>query len=155
MALRQEAVLVNAGSYTINPKSSSDTLIWRKSIALTMPSDVGIWYVRPVRLSVMVSVLSLMAQISPPIAWRYIRADNHDSLHRPRELLGILESSWRPGSPPHSRQSLSDDTRNYGGERRGGRQVAGRWNHGQFPFRCRCRTCCRCRTASNGAAGAG
>src|SRR3990172_4321375 len=74
MALRQEAVLVNAGSYTINPKSSSDTLIWRKSIALTMPSDVGIWYVRPVRLSVMVSVLSLMAQISPPIAWRYIRA---------------------------------------------------------------------------------
>jgi hypothetical protein len=41
MALRHEAVLANPGSYAINPKSSSLTLICRKSIARMVPSAMG------------------------------------------------------------------------------------------------------------------
>src|SRR6188472_2045644 len=59
MALRHEAVLVNAGSYVINPKSSSDTLILRRSMALMVPSVIGTSYCLPVRLSVIVSVSAI------------------------------------------------------------------------------------------------
>src|SRR5271167_132013 len=56
--LRHDAVLVNAGSYDISPKSSLPTLICRKSAArITSPSSIGSSYFFPVRLSVMVSVL--------------------------------------------------------------------------------------------------
>jgi hypothetical protein len=40
-ALRQLAVLRNAGSYDNSPKSSSDTLIWRRSIARMALSVIG------------------------------------------------------------------------------------------------------------------
>ena len=47
-------VFVNAGSYAIMPKSSSRTLICRRSIALMVSFSTGSSYVRPVRLSVTV-----------------------------------------------------------------------------------------------------
>src|SRR5688572_22490892 len=50
----------------MRPKSSSSTFIWRKSIALTVPSVTGTSYVSPVRLSVTVSVLSRSALATPP-----------------------------------------------------------------------------------------
>src|SRR5579885_1329491 len=59
MALRQFAVLRNAGSYVIRPKSSGDVLIFRKSIARIVPSVTGTSYVLPVRLSVIVSVSAI------------------------------------------------------------------------------------------------
>src|ERR1051326_356344 len=52
---------MNAGSYVIKPKSSSLTLIWRRSIALIVPSLTGTSYVLPVRLSVMVRVSAIAA----------------------------------------------------------------------------------------------
>src|SRR5688500_10359829 len=54
MALRQEAVFMNAGSYVMSPKSSSSTLIFLRSSALIVPSLMGSSYVLPVRLSLMV-----------------------------------------------------------------------------------------------------
>src|SRR5260370_42689033 len=54
--LRHEAVFMNAGSYVIRPKSSSWTLIFRRSIARIVSSVIGTSYVFPVRLSVMVRV---------------------------------------------------------------------------------------------------
>src|SRR3954453_10351418 len=55
-AERHDAGFVYAGAYVIRPKSSSSTLIWRKSMARTVPSVISISYVWPVRLSVTVSV---------------------------------------------------------------------------------------------------
>src|SRR5215210_537615 len=52
IAERVEAVFVKAGSYVMRPKSSSSTLIWRKSMARTVPSVISISYDCPVRLSV-------------------------------------------------------------------------------------------------------
>src|SRR5919204_2800873 len=40
----------------MSPKSSSETLIWRKSVDRTVPSVISTSYVRPVRLSVTESV---------------------------------------------------------------------------------------------------
>src|SRR5918997_6546631 len=45
----------------MRPKSSSETFIWRKSIALTVPSVISSSKVSPVRLSVTVRVSSLKA----------------------------------------------------------------------------------------------
>src|SRR5438552_11144464 len=56
MALRHEAVFMNAGSYVIRPKSSLPFLIWRRSVALIVPSLIGTSYDFPVRLSVIVRV---------------------------------------------------------------------------------------------------
>src|SRR2546425_2923605 len=62
--LLHEAVFMKAGSYAINPKSSSETLIFRRSIARITPSSIGISYCLPVRLSVTVNVFAL---ILPPL----------------------------------------------------------------------------------------
>src|SRR6185503_14901828 len=64
MRLLHEAVFMNAGSYVIRPKSSSDALIWRRSMALIVPFWIGNWYCLPVRLSVMVRLSSLMIRVS-------------------------------------------------------------------------------------------
>ena len=56
MALRHDAVFMNAGSYVIMPKSSSLTLIFRRSRARIVSSLMGTSYDLPVRLSVMVRV---------------------------------------------------------------------------------------------------
>src|SRR5262245_15366571 len=56
MALRQFAVLRNAGSYVIRPKSPVSTLILRRSMARIVPSVTGTSYCCPVRLSVIVRV---------------------------------------------------------------------------------------------------
>src|SRR5688572_19056886 len=61
MALRQFAVLVNAGSYVMSPKSSGPVRICRRSIARTVPSLIGSSYCFPVRLSVTVSVSGIAA----------------------------------------------------------------------------------------------
>src|SRR3954469_3207502 len=70
-AERHDAVFVYAGSYVIRPKSSSSTLIWRKSMARTVPSVISISYVWPVRLSVTVSVSAPLARTPSPaaVAW--------------------------------------------------------------------------------------
>src|SRR3954453_3376189 len=52
MSDRHDAVLVNAGSYESIPKSSSFTLIWRRSIARIVSSGISSSYCSPVRLSV-------------------------------------------------------------------------------------------------------
>src|SRR6266480_154528 len=61
--LLQEAVFMKAGSYVIKPKSSSDVLIWRRSMALMVPFSMGRSYCLPVRLSVMVKLFPLMASL--------------------------------------------------------------------------------------------
>ena len=53
------AVFMNAGSYVIMPNSSGVTLIWRRSVALMVPSWIGTSYCLPVRLSVIVSVSAI------------------------------------------------------------------------------------------------
>ena len=60
MELRQFAVLRNAGSYVIKPKSSGATLIFRRSMARIVPSVTGTLYFCPVRLSVIVSVSAMV-----------------------------------------------------------------------------------------------
>src|SRR5262249_9754140 len=50
---------MNAGSYVIIPNSSDVTLIWRRSVALIVPSWTGTSYCAPVRLSVIVSVSAM------------------------------------------------------------------------------------------------
>src|SRR6476660_2863121 len=59
MRLLHAAVFMNAGSYVIIPNSSAVTLIWRRSVALMVPSWIGTWYCFPVRLSVIVSVSAI------------------------------------------------------------------------------------------------
>jgi hypothetical protein len=54
--LLHAAVFIYAGSYVIIPNSSAVTLIWRRSVALIVPSWIGTSYFLPVRLSVIVSV---------------------------------------------------------------------------------------------------
>ena len=54
IALRHDAVLSKAGSKLRSPKSSSDTFICRRSIALMAPSATGMLYFRPVLLSMTV-----------------------------------------------------------------------------------------------------
>src|SRR6478672_3783116 len=65
IAERHEAVLVNAGSYDISPKSLSEALICRRSIARIVPSVTSRSYIWPVRLSVIVSVSSRAAVTVP------------------------------------------------------------------------------------------
>src|SRR5579862_392258 len=59
--LLHDAVLVKAGSYPIRPKSSSDTLICRRSAGRMAPFSIGISYCLAVRLSTIVSVSFGMA----------------------------------------------------------------------------------------------
>jgi hypothetical protein len=62
MPLRQFAVLMNAGSYVMSPKSSGTTLIWRRSFARTVPSWMGSSYFFPVLLSMTVRVSGIGSQ---------------------------------------------------------------------------------------------
>src|SRR5947208_1774440 len=63
MRLRHAAVFWYAGSYVINPKSSETVLILRRSVARIAPSWMGTSYWVPVRLSVIVSVSAISAQM--------------------------------------------------------------------------------------------
>src|SRR3954469_518862 len=51
----------------MTPKSSSLTLMSRNAVARTVPSSIGTSYVRPVRLSVIVSESDAVA-VPPPFA---------------------------------------------------------------------------------------
>src|SRR5579863_386552 len=53
----------------MRPKSSSFTLIWRRSMARIVSSSIGISYVLPVRLSVIVSVCEPVAVAAPSCCW--------------------------------------------------------------------------------------
>src|SRR5436309_1612408 len=53
----------------MRPKSSSLTLICRRSMARTVSSSIGISYVLPVRLSVIVRLLSPEAAPAPSCCW--------------------------------------------------------------------------------------
>src|SRR5262249_19547167 len=63
MRLLHAAVFMKAGSYVIIPNSSGVTLICRRSVALMVPSWIGISYCFPVRLSVIVSVSAMQCSI--------------------------------------------------------------------------------------------
>src|SRR5687767_9933487 len=72
IALLHDAVFMNAGSYASKPKSSSASLILRRSPALIaepyfsyVPCMIGSSYCRPVRLSVIVSVFAISAPPAP------------------------------------------------------------------------------------------
>src|SRR3954447_18075649 len=52
------------------PNSSAVTLIWRRSVALTVPSWIGTSYCLPVRLSVIVSVSAIARHVRPDIIGR-------------------------------------------------------------------------------------
>src|ERR687886_665589 len=98
IADRHDAVFVYAGSYVIRPKSSSSTLIWRKSMARTVPSVISISYVRPVRLSVTVRVSPpFVAAPSPvPVACVSVLIASPESGPRP---LSLRLPPPAPGSP--------------------------------------------------------
>src|SRR3954467_675836 len=101
-AERHDAVFVYAGSYVIRPKSSSSTLIWRKSIARTVPSVISISYVRPVRLSVTVRVSPPCgAAPSPPLPVACVSVLIASPESGPRGLSLRLPTP-APGSPKAS-----------------------------------------------------
>src|SRR5215208_3835723 len=75
---------MNAGSYVIIPNSSAVTLIWRRSVALIVPSLIGTSYCLPVRLSVIVSVSGI---------GRHVRRDLID-----RRLPGHVVAARQPPS---------------------------------------------------------
>src|SRR5215831_5057465 len=52
------------------PNSSAVTLIWRRSVALIVPSWIGTSYCFPVRLSVIVSVSAIARHVRPDIIGR-------------------------------------------------------------------------------------
>src|SRR5215212_1935663 len=119
---RHEAVFMNAGSYVMRPKSSSSTLIWRRSMLRIVPSVTGISYCRPVRLSVTESVAAAAA--TPPSATPFpavsvlmgspwLRACSVSHLFY---RIGKLGRS--PGREDESVQLGRDD----GGRHRGGHQ---------------------------------
>src|SRR2546423_8643897 len=83
--LLQEAVFMKAGSYVIKPKSSSDVLIWRRSIALIVPFSMGRSYCLPVRLSVMVNVFPLMASLL--LGCSYALAEEINSRQATNQIL--------------------------------------------------------------------
>src|SRR4051794_6237426 len=56
IALRTDAVFMNAGSYVMRPRSSSSTFACRSAVARIAPSSIGASYVLPVRSSVNLSV---------------------------------------------------------------------------------------------------
>ena len=58
-----EPVFTKPGSYDMRPKSSSEVLICRKSMARTVPYSTGISYSRPVRLSRIDSVSLAIAHL--------------------------------------------------------------------------------------------
>src|SRR5687767_1819605 len=60
MALRQAAVLRNAGSEVVSPVSSGPALICLRSVARIAHSLMGTSYCFPVRLSVIVSVSAML-----------------------------------------------------------------------------------------------
>src|SRR5438067_5082 len=74
IALRHAAVFMKAGSYVIRPKSSSLTLILRRSVARMVSSLMGTSYVWPVRLSVMVRLL--VGKKTPPMQIERVNLSN-------------------------------------------------------------------------------
>src|SRR5919202_946232 len=102
IADRHDAVFVYAGSYVIRPKSSSSTLICRKSMARTVPSVISISYVRPVRLSVTVRVSPpFVAAPSPPVPVACVSVLIASPESGPRPLSLRLPPP-APGSPEPS-----------------------------------------------------
>src|SRR5678815_3957227 len=77
--LLHAAVLVNAGSYVINPKSSGAVLIWRRSMARIAPFSIGISYVLPVRLSTILRVCRVGSMIFSTLR----QVDVHSIQRRP------------------------------------------------------------------------
>ena len=97
---RQAAVFMKAGSYVIRPKSSSDTRIARKSSARTVPSVIGISYVRPVRLSVTLSVSVPAASTEPLVSWAPSVAGLSVSFGE------LTSTDYAPGRPLFRRRTL-------------------------------------------------
>src|SRR5687768_10988756 len=82
MVLRVDAVFMKAGSYVISPKSSGPVRTWRRSVARTAPSVIGISYDLPVRLSSTVSVSFPIVGSSLDA----VRARTGPARYRPRPL---------------------------------------------------------------------
>ena len=73
IALRQDDVFRNAGSYDSRPPSPSAALIWARSVARIAPSTIGSEYSRPVRLSTIVRVSDGNAASLVESTWRLER----------------------------------------------------------------------------------
>src|SRR5688572_894916 len=82
----------------MRPKSSSSTFIWRKSIALTVPSVIGTSYVWPVRLSVTVRVSVASATPPPPLALCSSVAIVLPRVRKVGPVLPALSASGTPGA---------------------------------------------------------
>src|SRR5215475_5419520 len=97
--LLQEAVFMNAGSYVIRPKSSEETLIFRRSVARIAPSSIGKSYFLPVRLSSIVSVLSLISspylQLEAVLSERACTGSSVEST-LPEQSGPASHPVWRP-----------------------------------------------------------
>src|SRR5687768_15607251 len=104
MVLRVDAVFMKAGSYVISPKSSGPVRTWRRSMARTAPSLIGISYDLPVRLSRTVSVsLPIVGSSRDAVCARTGPAP-----HRPRVLGGEM-SRVVPGLPQTTQQRRNAD----------------------------------------------
>src|SRR5258706_11725826 len=96
--LLKDAVFINAGSFVIKPKSSSDALIFRSSMALIVPSAIGTSYCLPVRLSVIVRVSALIAFFSHRLDVSVRRLESR--LTPPDDVTQTVSLRRRePGSP--------------------------------------------------------
>ena len=109
MRLLQAAVFMNAGSYVIIPNSSGVTLIWRRSVALIVPSWIGTSYCLPVRLSVIVSVSAIeisqvRASSASSVPARFVVAARH-AVRSTTSVAAIAPSVARSGILQRSLQN--------------------------------------------------
>src|ERR1051325_4135055 len=98
IALRQAAVLRNAGSYETRP-SPSGPLILPSSVAWTEPSTIGSVYCAPVRLSttVRVSALTMPPLVEDQSVGARLRLSG-------REPAYTRNGGWGDGRTPNSTQ---------------------------------------------------
>src|SRR5919198_6055585 len=111
----------------MSPKSSSETLIWRKSVDRTVPSVISTSYVRPVRLSVTERVplpsratsapaafVSVSVLIGLPLAVAVPYPDGRPHRSQPPLVLGgadRLAAVARPGLADRRREVVAHGPR--------------------------------------------
>src|SRR5687768_3321962 len=90
---------MNAGSYVIIPNSSAATLIWRRSVALIVPSWIGTSYFLPVRLSVIVSVSGMRSVVRLRLGVHRLSRHSVTARNPPPQIrhLAALAAERTPG----------------------------------------------------------
>src|SRR4051812_3290907 len=105
----------------MRPKSSSPVLICRKSIAFTVPSEISISYVSPVRLSVTDSVSCAVAT-PPPFSLSLCSSAIALSSTCVSSEKGYGSASLGPPLAPLAAEQLGEARRQLGGDGRLERQ---------------------------------